>query len=87
MHNKSLKNGSERFWPTPDTGHSISGHGVRGGKPGNGSQSGRIVADGKLACEATITYRIMNFPNPGLRVGLFDMARRVGVPAELMEDA
>ena len=29
--------------------------------------SGRISADGKLACEATITYRIMNFPNPALR--------------------
>ncbi len=27
-------------WPTPDTGHSISGHGRRGGKPGNGHQSG-----------------------------------------------
>lgn len=49
--------------------------------------SGRILSEGKIACEAMITYRIMNFPNPSLKVGLFDMARRVGVPAELMEDA
>lgn len=49
--------------------------------------SGRITADGKLACEATITYRIMNFPNPALRGGLLEVARRVGVPAELMDDA
>lgn len=48
--------------------------------------SGRISADGKLAAEATITYRIMPFPNPALRDGLFAVARRIGVPAELMAD-
>lgn len=29
-----------RLLPTPDTGHSPNGHGRRGGKPGNGHQSG-----------------------------------------------
>lgn len=48
--------------------------------------SGRIKSAGKLVSEATITYRVMNFPNPALRDGLFDVARRVGVPAELMTD-
>jgi len=49
--------------------------------------SGRIRAAGKLVAEATITYRVLNFPNPALREGLLDMARRVGVPAELMANA
>ena len=49
--------------------------------------SGRIKAAGKLISEATITYRVMNFPNPALREGLFEVARRVGVPAELLQDA
>ncbi|MCC6720398.1 MAG: beta-hydroxyacyl-ACP dehydratase [Acetobacteraceae bacterium] len=49
--------------------------------------SGRIRSAGKLVCEATITYRVMNFPNPALREGLLEVARRVGVPAELMQDA
>ena len=49
--------------------------------------SGRIKSGGKLISEATITYRVMNCPNPALRDGLFEVARRVGVPAELMPDA
>lgn len=49
--------------------------------------SGRIKAAGKLVSEATITYRVMNFPNPTLREGLLEVARRVGVPAELLQDA
>ena len=46
--------------------------------------SGRILSQGRVAAEATITYRIMKFPNLALRDGMFDVARRVGVPAELM---
>ena len=49
--------------------------------------SGRIKSGGKLISEATITYRVRNFPNPALRDGLFEVARGVGVPAELMPDA
>ena len=49
--------------------------------------SGRIKSGGKLISEATITYRVMNFPNPALRDGLFEVARRIGVPPELLPDA
>ena len=49
--------------------------------------SGRIKSGGKLISETTITYRVMNFPNPALRDGLFEVARRVGVPPELLPDA
>ena len=47
--------------------------------------SGRILSAGKLVCEATITYRVMNFPNPALREGLIEVARRIGVPPELLD--
>ena len=33
--------GRGRLLPTPDTGHSPNGHGRRGGRPGNGHQSGK----------------------------------------------
>ncbi len=33
--------GRERLLPTPDTGTSPNGHGRRGGRPGNGHQSGK----------------------------------------------
>ena len=49
--------------------------------------SGRIRSGGKLVAEAGITYRVMDFPNPALREGLFEVARRVGVPEELLADA
>lgn len=49
--------------------------------------SGRIRSGGKLIAEAGITYRVMDFPNPALRQGLFEVARRVGVPEELLADA
>ena len=43
-------------WPTPDTMQSQSGHGTRGGKPGNGSQSGASLASiAKLTGWATPT--------------------------------
>ncbi len=32
--------GAVHLWPTPDTGLTPNGHGRRGGKPGNGRQSG-----------------------------------------------
>jgi 3-hydroxyacyl-[acyl-carrier-protein] dehydratase len=49
--------------------------------------SGRIRAGSRLVAEAGITYRVMDFPNPALRQGLFEVARRVGVPEELLADA
>lgn len=33
----------EKLLPTPETGESLTGHGRRGGKPGNGSQSGESL--------------------------------------------
>jgi hypothetical protein len=46
-----------RLLPTPDTGESISGHGRRGGKPGNGSQSGQdLERTVELLPTPTATY-------------------------------
>lgn len=47
--------------------------------------SGRILVAAKVVSEATITYRVMDFPNPALRAGLIEVARRIGVPPELLE--
>jgi|ERR1700722_214346 len=45
-------------WPTPNTGHSQNGHGIRGGKIGNGHQSGAdLEAIAGLASWATPAAR------------------------------
>ena len=47
--------GAPRLLPTPETGESLTGHGRRGGRPGNGRQSGEsldavaeVLTDGKM---------------------------------------
>ena len=47
-HTPTLADEIEHLLPTPDTGHSLTGHGPRGGRPGNGHQSGNGL-------EATLT--------------------------------
>ena len=58
--------GEGRLLPTPDTGCSPNGHGRRGGRPGNGHQSGHglDVAATALTPAPVVTSR----PEPG-RVG------------------
>lgn len=61
-----------RLLPTPDTGESISGHGRRGGSPGNGKQSGRSL-DKTVELLPTPTGRDGKGPNPNHREGGEDL--------------
>ncbi len=38
--------------------------------------------DGKVVCEAGLTYRIMPYPTPQFRQALFDWAARIGIAVE-----
>ena len=49
--------------------------------------SARILAEGRAAADAELTFRIMPFPNPTLRASMLKTAARVAVPAELLPDA
>ncbi|MDB5653309.1 MAG: Beta-hydroxyacyl-(acyl-carrier-protein) dehydratase, FabA/FabZ [Tardiphaga sp.] len=42
----------------------------------------KITAAGKVACNATLTFRIVPFPHPDLRGHMDSMAKRIGFPTE-----
>jgi 3-hydroxyacyl-[acyl-carrier-protein] dehydratase len=46
--------------------------------------SASIKVDGKLACNATLTFRHVPFPNADLRGYMEVMARRIGFPEQAM---
>jgi 3-hydroxyacyl-[acyl-carrier-protein] dehydratase len=39
-----------------------------------------VEADGKTICNATITFRVMDFPNPSFRVSMEELAARIEFP-------
>lgn len=49
--------------------------------------NGRIQRDGKPVADAELTYRVMPFPNPGLRDQMLATARRIAVPESFFDDA
>jgi 3-hydroxyacyl-[acyl-carrier-protein] dehydratase len=44
---------------------------------------GRV--DDKVVCDATIMFRVVEFPNEQIRSSMLDLARSAGVPAELIQ--
>jgi 3-hydroxyacyl-[acyl-carrier-protein] dehydratase len=44
----------------------------------------KIKAGGKIACNATLTFRIVPFPHPDLRGFMETMAKRINFPHEAM---
>jgi 3-hydroxyacyl-[acyl-carrier-protein] dehydratase len=49
--------------------------------------NGRIQRAGKPVAEAEITYRVVPFPNPGLRDQMLTTARRIAVPERFFDAA
>ena len=47
--------------------------------------SARLLREGRGIAEAEITYRVMPFPNGTLRAQMIEAARRIQVPAELID--
>ncbi|HVV78184.1 MAG TPA: 3-hydroxyacyl-ACP dehydratase FabZ family protein [Pseudolabrys sp.] len=41
--------------------------------------------DGKVVCDATIMFRVVEFPNEEIRGSMLELARRNGVPAEMIQ--
>src|ERR1700689_3753385 len=46
----------------------------------------RVRVDGKLKCNATITFSHIPFPNPDLRGHMDAMAKRIGFPQQVIAD-
>ena len=47
----------------------------------------KIAIDGKLVCNATITFRVVNFPNAEMQVNMHETAARIGFPSEALVNA
>ena len=45
-----------------------------------------ISADGKPVCDAAITLRVLDFPNPEMRQKMRETATRIGLPAAALAD-
>lgn len=41
--------------------------------------------DGKVVCDATIMFRVVEFPNEEIRGSMLELARNNGVPAEMIQ--
>jgi hypothetical protein len=79
--------GRERLLPTPDTGTSPNGHGRRGGRPGNGHQSGNGL-DAAARTLAAGTARVQPLSQAPVAWGEYEPAIRrweriLGHPAPL----
>lgn len=48
--------------------------------------SGRLLAEGRTIADAEITYRVLPFPNGGVREQLLMTARKLAVPEGLLGD-
>ena len=47
---------------------------------GFGVTEAEVQLDGKVVCNATITFRIMDFPNPSFRISMEEVAARIQFP-------
>jgi 3-hydroxyacyl-[acyl-carrier-protein] dehydratase len=45
-----------------------------------------IALDGKQICDATLTLRVLDFPNDEMKMRMRETAARVGFPAEVPAD-
>ncbi len=41
-----------------------------------------VMADGKSVCDATFTFRVVEFPNPEMRRYMYETAKRLGLTVE-----
>ena len=49
--------------------------------------SAQITNEGKVACNAEITFRLVQFPNPSFRDGMLEFARSIAFPVETVINA
>jgi 3-hydroxyacyl-[acyl-carrier-protein] dehydratase len=47
----------------------------------------QIKNEGKVACNAEITFRLVQFPNPSFREGMLDFARTIAFPVDTVINA
>jgi 3-hydroxyacyl-[acyl-carrier-protein] dehydratase len=77
----AVKEAKLRTFVTPGQALSITGRVDHDGS-GYAMAHAKVTCDGKAICDAHITFRIVPFPDPSLRAGMEDVARKIGFPLE-----
>ncbi|RAI36560.1 3-hydroxyacyl-ACP dehydratase FabZ family protein [Rhodoplanes roseus] len=77
----AVKEAKLRTFVTPGQALSIAGRLVHDGS-GFAMAKASVKCDGKTVSEAELTFRIVPFPDPSLRAGMEDFARKIGFPLE-----
>ena len=77
----SVKEAKLRTFVTPGQQLSIEAHLEHDGS-GFAVTEAKIRADGKLICDATLTFRIVDFPNAEMVKWMRDTAARIGLTVE-----
>jgi 3-hydroxyacyl-[acyl-carrier-protein] dehydratase len=77
----AVKEAKLRTFVTPGQALAIAGRIEHDGS-GYAMAHAETTCDGKAICEADLTFRIVPFPDPSLRTGMEDVARKIGFPLE-----
>lgn len=79
----AVKEAKMRSFVTPGETLSIEASVIHEGS-GYTMTEAKIKAGGKLACNATLTFRHVPFPHPDLRGHMEKMARQIGFPEQMI---
>jgi 3-hydroxyacyl-[acyl-carrier-protein] dehydratase len=81
----SVKEAKWRHFVTPGSHLSISATLEHDGS-GYAVTKATLEAEGKVACDAEITFRVVAFPEPELRAHMRELAARLGFPMGAISD-
>lgn len=79
----SVKEAKFRNFVTPGQRLALSAHLVHEGS-GYAVTKAKATVDGKLICDATLTLRIMKFPNADMHRHMRELAKRIEFPMEAL---
>lgn len=82
----AVKDAKFRTFVTPGQVMSVTARLVHDGS-GYAITEANIAIDGKAVCDATLTLRVLNFPNEEMKVRMRETAARVGFPGEALVNA
>ena len=78
----AAKDAKLRTFVTPGQKLAITAHLDHDGS-GYAMTNAKIKCDGKLICDAALTFRVLDFPNPKMAKDMRDLAARIGLKVEV----
>jgi 3-hydroxyacyl-[acyl-carrier-protein] dehydratase len=82
----AVKDAKFRMFVTPGQKLSVKADLVHQGS-GYAVTEASVVLDSKTICDATLTFRVLDFPNDEMKLRMREAAALVGFPAEVPADA